>query len=257
VEHFLLRQPRTRGFGAVILGRDPKLGARENEDEDRKQACKHTERKQRRAAPPAREDILRARDHRENPEHERRAGRPCVGLDSVEIQCDLDGEADDFGYGIGGGEEHRERDRELCFPEQSRREQTGADQERDLRERHGERPEIDGARETRAQHAAGEPERQAREHQRDVLSDRDAEVERAHRQEKRKARAGEEILLETVPQHGGFGSRFHLSRAPRSRRSARGAASRRYQISRFARRFSRHRRPSPAPSARRRTTRGM
>src|SRR5207245_2490812 len=57
VEHFLLRQPRTRGFGAVILGRDPKLGARENRDEDRKEPREQAEREHRGTTAPARANV--------------------------------------------------------------------------------------------------------------------------------------------------------------------------------------------------------
>src|SRR5207249_3879825 len=165
VEHFLLSQARTRGFGSVSEGRDPELAARENRDKDREEPGKKAERQDRGTAAPAGEDVQGAREHGEAPGNERPVHGVRVELGRSQAHRRLDRDSRDFENGVRRDEQYRERQGELFFAKDSRGEKTGAEHKRDLREPRGQRAEIDGARKTRSQHAAREPERQAREHQ--------------------------------------------------------------------------------------------
>src|SRR2546421_172312 len=115
VEHLLLSQPRTRSFGSVIPGRDPKLAARKNRDEDREEPRKKAEREHRRTAAPSGEDVKGARKHGEAPRDKRPIHGVRVEFDRSQAHRRLDRDSSDFENGVRRDEQYRERQGELRF----------------------------------------------------------------------------------------------------------------------------------------------
>src|SRR5881275_2819432 len=88
--------PRTRSSGSVIPGRDPKLAARKNRDEDREEPRKKAEREHRRTAAPSGEDVKGARKHGEAPHDKRPIHGVRVEFDRSQAHRRLDRGSSDF-----------------------------------------------------------------------------------------------------------------------------------------------------------------
>src|SRR6266571_136465 len=214
MKYLLLKDARAGRPGVgLFLDRHPELGARKQPDERHEQREERGEGERGCAAAPAGEHELGPRYDGKSPGEERPFRRVLVRHNRLETCGELDHRRDDLENRVGGDQQHRERESERGFPEQRRGHKAHGQYQRNLRQGRRESAEVDVTLKTAAQHAAGEPEREARQDERRVLPDRDAEVERAHRQKQREARSREEVLLQAMPEHGGGGSRHSLSAA--------------------------------------------